>query len=152
MIFSLPIAILGDFVFGINTAEFSEIRRRANYNHVTNEVIGQSPKYQFLGKGEDEITLPGVIYPEICGAMSQLSLTYVRKLAAEGEPLDFITTNITAFAGDVHGRWVITSVEETQSVFLGAIPQKIEFSITMKRYDDEAELVSMVTEAISAYL
>lgn len=127
----LPMLRLGDFNFSINVAVFQEMRRSTEYKWPGQDRVGQRPALQFTGLGEDTITLPGVIYPEWRGSANAMAT--VRKIAGQGKPLLLLDAQ-----GHIYGRWVITNVEETRSMF-GAftMPRKIEFSITIQHFDGE---------------
>jgi phage protein U len=57
----------------------------------------------------------------------------MRAQAGLGIPLMLISGNGTAF-----GRWCITSITETESVFMSdGSPRKITFSLSLKRYGEE---------------
>lgn len=55
---------LGMFVFSLSTAAYQELQRQTEWRHVSNTRIGAAPARQFVGRGDDSITLPGVILPE----------------------------------------------------------------------------------------
>ncbi|WP_241000963.1 phage tail protein, partial [Pseudomonas viridiflava] len=49
------------FVFSLHTAAYQEMQRQTDWRHPTSSRVGAQPARQFLGRGEDAITLPGVI-------------------------------------------------------------------------------------------
>lgn len=120
---------LGQFVFSLNTLAYQEMQRQTNWRHGANSRIGARAALQFMGPGDDTITLPGVILPEFG---QRTSLDEVHDMADTGEPFVLVDG-----AGRVYGLFVITDKSETGSVFdqLGR-PKRIEFSITLKRVDD----------------
>lgn len=127
---NVMMAKLGDFSFGLDTATFQEMSRSTEYRWPGQERIGAADALQFTGRGPDTITLPGVIYPHYRGGLGQID--GLRKLAGSGKPLLLVDGR-----GAVHGEWVIERIEETQSAFLpGAVPRKISFSISLRRYGD----------------
>ncbi len=70
---------LGMFVFSLSTLTYQELQRQTNWRHATNSRVGKSPAMQFVGRGEDTITLPGIILPELAGSV--LSLNALRLMA-----------------------------------------------------------------------
>ena len=141
--------ILGKFPFMLRTASYQRMQRQTQQRWSSHDRVGKPPALQYLGQGEDTITLPGVIIPELCGPLSTLSLSALRKMANEGKPQMLITIDPAAAAGDIMGKWVILSVEENHSDFFGELPMKIEFSISLKRYSGQASLLGRLLNAIS---
>ena len=56
---------LGMFVFSLRTAAYQELQRQTDWRHASNNRVGAAPARQFVGRGEDAITLPGIILPEL---------------------------------------------------------------------------------------
>ncbi len=54
---------LGMFVFGLPTLAYQELQRTTEWRHSSTSRIGTNPASQFLGRGEDTITLPGTLLP-----------------------------------------------------------------------------------------
>lgn len=123
-------AMWGRFAFGINNAAFQEISRSNEWKWPSQERFGQSPLLQFTGKGDETITLPGVIYPEWRGGVGQIDA--MRAIAEEGEPQVLIDGR-----GNILGLYVATNISETQSTFgTFGIPRKQEFTLSLKRFPD----------------
>ena len=127
----MPLLALGQFVFEIKTAPYEELRRRTDYRWGSQNRIGAPPSHQFMGRGEDTITLQGTLYPEITGGPVQLEK--LREMGDKGE-----TWILMSGAGNKLGHWFIESVEETQTVlFSDGTPRKIQFTLQLKRDDTE---------------
>ena len=121
---------LGMFVFGLPTLTYQELQRTTEWRHASTSRIGTNPASQFLGRGEDTITLPGTLLPGLVG--SPLSLDVLRKMADTGKAWPLI-----GGTGRIYGTWVITSISETQQVFFeDGTPRRYEFTISLKRIDD----------------
>ena len=91
----------------------------------------RSPAQQFVGLGEDTITLAGVIYPHYRGGLNQLN--DLRRQAETGEPLLLVDG-----LGYVWGQWVIVSIEETQSYLQShGQPLKQAFQLQLKYYGED---------------
>jgi phage protein U len=125
----VPMLMLGTFRFSLNVAVPQEIERSTEYKWPAQALFGQAQARQFVGIGDDTITLPGVIFPEWKGSTNAMKT--LRGLAAQGQPLLLIDG-----MGTVYGRWVITRVDEKKSIFAAAAqPKKIEFSVTLQYFD-----------------
>ena len=122
--------ILGVYRFCIRSAAYEAFKRQTEYNWQSQNRIGAEPAMQFVGGGEDTISLEGTIYPHFRGGLRQVSL--MRAQAGLGRPLFLISGNGAAF-----GRWCITEVGEEQTVFMrDGAARKVEFHLTLKRYGE----------------
>jgi len=135
---------LGMFVFSLHTAAYQEMQRQTDWRHPSSNRVGAQPARQFLGRGEDAITLPGVILPELAG--SALSLDALRLMADTGKAWPMVEGS-----GRIYGLWVIESISETRTLFFrDGTPRRIEFTLSLKRIDDG--LVDMLGAATSTGL
>lgn len=122
---------LGQFVFGLTTLAFQELQRQTSWRHATTSRVGARAANQFLGVGDDTITLPGVIVPEFG---LRLSLDEIHRMADTGAAWPLVDGT-----GRVYGQFVITEKSETGTLFDRAgRPARIEFSIALRRVDDNA--------------
>lgn len=122
---------LGMFVFSLSTAAYQELQRQTDWRHVSNNRVGAAPARQFVGRGEDAITLPGIILPELAG--STLSLDALRLMANTGKAWPMVEGS-----GRIYGLWVIESLSENKTVFFSdGTPRRIEFTLSLKRIDDD---------------
>lgn len=127
---------LGDgpdaYTFSMGTAAYNSLRRSTSWRWASQARAGRSPARQFVGKGDDQITFEGVIYPHFKGGLNQVSR--MRAEADRGEPLQMVD----GFGRVDWGYWCITSIEETQSVLAkGGAPKKIVFSMTLGAYGED---------------
>ncbi len=76
--------IYGLIPFMRQTLPYSELQQNADYRWPTNSRIGQRAAAQFLGVGDEKITLSGELRPEITGGA--ISLLTIKLLADEGPP------------------------------------------------------------------
>jgi phage protein U len=121
---------LGLFVFQLSTASYQELQRQTSWRHPSNSRVGNTPAYQFIGKGEDTISLNGDVFPELTGYQKPMDL--LRNMADTGKA--FILIEGT---GKIYGKVIINSVQETRTVFFrngGA--RKISFSIQLTIVED----------------
>lgn len=121
---------LGLFVFSLATADYQELQRQTSWRHGSTSRIGVRPAHQFLGPGDDSITLPGVIYPGQIGDIQ--SLDKLRYMGDSGKSYALVDG-----MGTLWGTWVIDSLSETRTLFFSdGMPRKIEFSLALKRVDE----------------
>lgn len=121
---------LGMFVFSLHTLAFQELQRQTDWRHATSNRVGAQPARQYVGRGEDQITLPGVLMPELVGDL--VSLDELRGMANTGKNWPLVDGT-----GRMRGLFVIESLSETQTLFFqDGTPRRIEFSLTLKRIDE----------------
>ena len=136
-----------EFIFRLATAAYQTLERSVEYRWEAQQRIGERPIHQYMGIGEDSITLSGSIYPFynqgygllrfVTGSVGDHLVEKLRTTYAEqGTPFQLITGR-----GKLLGRWVIRSIKESQSVItLNGTPRKQDFDIVLLRYglDDES--------------
>lgn len=120
---------LGQFVFSLTTLAHQELQRQTNWRHASTSRIGARAAHQFLGVGDDTITLPGLIVPEFG---QRASLDEIHRMADTGAAWPLVDGT-----GRVYGQWVITDKAETGTLFdRYGQPMRVEFTISLKRVDD----------------
>lgn len=126
--------ILGMFPFSIPTAAYQQLQRSTNWRHPSNSRVGDLPAYQFLGRGEDTISLEGSIVPEFG---SQMSITALRTMGDTGKAFPLISGT-----GKVLGLYLINDLQETQTIFFkNGLPRKIEFSLKLIQAQKSGTLI-----------
>lgn len=131
----------GSFQFSVRTAAYQELNRHTEYNWPSQQRFGKRPSSQFVGIGEETITLPGIIYPEYRGGFHQIEA--MRTMASSGTPLMMVDGN-----GVIMGKWVIVSVDEKQSTFAAfGAPRKMEFTLNLKYFYEEPVTIAKVITA-----
>lgn len=122
---------LGPYRFATSSAAYQSLRRTTEYRWPAQERLGSRPARQFVGGGNESISLAGVIYPHFPGGLRQLER--MRDVAGQGLPL-----HLTDGRGKAWGRWVIESIEETQTTFFAdGTPRKIEFIVQLAAYGED---------------
>ena len=122
---------LGFFVFSRLTVPYQASQHDMVWRHPTNSRIGARPSAQFLGVGDETLTLSGVLMPEITGG--ELSLEALRKMADTGKAYPLIEGR-----GTVTGFFVIEKISKGRSEFFSdGAARKIEFTIELKRVDEK---------------
>ncbi len=123
--------IYGMFVFQLSTLPHQQIQQSRNWRHVKNERINRSASWQYIGAGDDTITLSGLLYPEITGG--EVSLTALTSKAYVGRPWPLIDG-----VGQIYGMYVITGLNTTRSELdRYGRARKIEFTVTFERVDED---------------
>lgn len=129
---------LGLFVFSLETVAYQEMQRQTQWRHATSSRIGAREAHQYIGPGSDGITLPGVLLPQFAG--SRMSLDVLRQMANTGQAWVLVDG-----VGRVYGAWIIEQISEGHSLFFSdGAPRRIEFSISLKRIDDDLVDISSV--------
>lgn len=138
---------LGLFVFATQTLPYQQLQRTTNWRHPSNSRLGKRPARQFIGPGDDSMTLSGTLYPELTGG--RVSLALVRAMAETGMAWPLLEGN-----GTFYGLWVIDSIDETGSVFFAdGSARKIDFSLKLDRVDDEqVDMLGSVTSSLLAMI
>lgn len=116
--------IFGVFIFSLKTASYQQLQHKTTWRHGSNNRVGDLPASQFLGRGEDTISLNGSIVPEFG---LQISLSALRIMADTGTAFPLI-----GGTGKIYGLYRIDDIQETQTEFFkDGKPRKIEFSMTL---------------------
>ncbi|EPD3098071.1 phage tail protein [Enterobacter cloacae complex sp. 383C1] len=120
---------LGMFVFMRQTLPYQTLQRDAEYRWPSNSRVGKRDAFQFLGVGEEKITLAGVLYPELTGG--RMTMTTIRLMAEEGRAWPLLDGT-----GMIYGMYIINNVSDTGSVFFSdGTARKIDFTLTLTRVD-----------------
>ena len=123
--------VFGLFVFELRTLPYQQLQLSRNWRHVKNDRVGRSAKWQYVGAGENQLTLGGLLYPEITGG--NLSLGAVSTMAYTGLAWPLIDG-----VGQIYGMYVLTETNTTRSEFdRYGKAKKIEFSLTLERCDED---------------
>ena len=121
--------VLGLFVFSLETLPYAEFQRNQDWRHAEAERHGARPASQFLGPGEDAITLQGSFPPGVAGDYA--SLTRLREMAASGDAWPLVDG-----AGEQLGLFRIVKIDERrQHLVTGGMGRVIDFAIDLKRAD-----------------
>ncbi|WP_425891680.1 phage tail protein [Aeromonas veronii] len=121
---------LGWFVFMRSTVAPQSQQDEKSWRHPGNNRVGSRPSYQYLGPDDELSTLSGVLYPELTGG--PVSLDMLNSMGDSGQAFPLIQGD-----GVMRGSFVIEGISTTRSEFFqDGSPRKIEFSIKLKRVDD----------------
>jgi phage protein U len=121
---------LGSFAFTIATAAFDSLKRSTAYNWASQSRFGKGPFRQYVGKGDDSITLDGTIFTERAGLQQ---INNLRSLAGQEKPHVLVDQ-----FGHNLGYWCIESIDETQTNFFAdGSPRKQAFSMKLVAYGED---------------
>jgi phage protein U len=132
---------LGQFVWGINSLAYHQLQRQNNWRWAANNRVGQRPARQYVGPGDDIITLSGWVSPELCGDINAIET--LRLMADQGDPYVLVDA-----IGTVYGLWVIDGLTETGTLHrVDSKPRRVDFSLTIARVDDDLiDQVGLITD------
>lgn len=123
---------LGMFPFHLPTLAHDELQRRADWRHARNPRIGARDAVQFVGPGDETISISGTAYAEL--SQGRASLDDLREMADSGE-----TWPLVDGAGRVFGSFTIQAIDERHKyLFDDGTPRRIDFAIDLLRVDEDA--------------
>ncbi|MBK1725729.1 phage tail protein [Halorhodospira neutriphila] len=124
------LAVLGLFVFQLNTAPYQQFQRTTHQSWPGAERVGRRASYQYTGAGDDKVTLSGSLAPEITGGRINIDALHIMADLGLSYPL-------LDGEGTLYGLYAIERVDETRTELYGnGAPRKIEFTLSLKRTDD----------------
>lgn len=122
---------IGLFVFGMDRLSFETLERSASWKHGFTDRFGARAAGQYLGPGEEKITLNGMLVPEIAGTFGEIER--LREMAGAGEVYPVVLGD-----GTVLGHYRIVNVDDRWSnLIAGGRPRTTEFAVDLIRSDDE---------------
>ncbi|WP_062731904.1 phage tail protein [Sphingobium abikonense] len=123
---------LGMFLFQIPTLAYDEMQRKTQWRHARSTRVGARDATQYMGVGDETISLSGSVYAEI--ADGRVSLDDLRAMADDGEALPLVDGG-----GSVYGNFVIEAIDERHAYLLAdGAARRIDFAIDLLRVDDPA--------------
>ena len=123
---------LGQFIFNTSSLAFKEIQRQRSWNYADNNVAFGRAKKQFMGSGQDSVSLPGLIYEEY-GFGSRFALDELASMADTGQGFVLMDGS-----GYLYGFYVIDNIDETKSFLVdNGVPRKVDYTLKLSRADDD---------------
>jgi phage protein U len=123
---------LGNWRFSVPGQSYDRLVRRFEYRWEPQMRVGMRPAEQFMGPGEEMLDIRGVLYPHYAGGYNQLN--DMRAAAMSGVPYGLADAK-----GIYYGRWCIRMIRDEQEYFHpNGDPRKVEFSIDLVNYGEEA--------------
>lgn len=122
---------LGMFAFGLPTLAYQDMQRQTAWRHPGNSRVGTRQAFQYVGPGDDTITLSGVLVPELMGRAA--AIEELRRMGDTGAAWPLVSGT-----GEVFGAFVIENVSETGTHHIdNGRARRIEFQLQLKRVDDQ---------------
>jgi phage protein U len=138
-----PMMQLGPYQFGLDTAAYQELNRSTEWTWPAQDIFGSEQVLQFVGYGQDSISLPGIVFPEFWGGTSQLD--QLRSLGDKGQPQKLVDGR-----GNILGDYVITGVQEGQTMFAQqGVSRRQSFTVNLVRYKANKTAALAVAPSIS---
>jgi uncharacterized protein len=120
---------LGLFVFGMDSLAYNGLQRKKSARHAKSERHGARPATQYLGPGDDEISLEGTLVPEVQGSFG--SLDRLIEMFDSGDSWPLIDGD-----GKVWGNFEIKNIDERhRNIMGGHKPRQVDFGIDLVRVD-----------------
>jgi phage protein U len=121
------LAALGLFVFELASLPYDELQRRTEWRHPRAPRVGARDASQFVGPGDERLSLAGVLLPEVAGSFA--ALRTLREMADEGEAWPFVTGT-----GEIFGQFVLISLDERRRyMMVDGVARMVDFSIELDR-------------------
>lgn len=120
---------LGMFIFGMDTLPYQQLTASAQWRHAQTDRHQAPPASQFLGRGQDTISIGGLCVPEVAGDFGAFD-TLV-EMANTGDNWPLIDG-----LGRILGNFRIMVLErEHLTVMAGGVPRHIGFTLDLQRAD-----------------
>lgn len=121
------LAALGMFVFEAASFPFSELNRRSDWRHARSARFGAIDAAQYLGPGNDQVTMNGALVPE--AGQRYAAIDTLRGMADEGDAYQLVDGT-----GLVWGGFVIVGLDERRRhLMLDGVPRMIDFTLQLER-------------------
>lgn len=121
---------IGLFGFSVSTLAHDDLRRRCDWTHATQARVGARDALQYVGPGQDRISIGGAAYAELSDGAA--SIDQLRDMADTGEAFPLVDG-----AGTVFGNYVIMGIDEARKyLYPDGTPRKIEFTVDLLRVAD----------------
>ena len=121
---------LGLFPFSLPTLAHDDLSRRTAWRHATAPRIGARDATQFVGPGEESVSIGGTAHAELTDGRA--CLDQLREMGATGQAWPLVDG-----AGTVFGAFVIQTLDEKhKALFPDGTPRAIEFSLELLRVDE----------------
>lgn len=129
---------LGPIQFSIMGPVYDTFERSSDYRWATKERLKRRPAKQWIGIGDDKISVKGDVYPlfDPIGNGKRVgvkTIELLRGYAEQGTPLMLVSGT-----GKKYGRFCILSINHTDSVlFNNGLPRKQSFTMELARYGED---------------
>ncbi|BBF92345.1 phage tail protein [Blastochloris tepida] len=130
---------LGPYRFEVTRHAYEELEHAAEGRWEKHELFGRAPQYQWLGPGEETLTIKGAVIPRYTGEASAAQLRAMQAEVGAGRPLFLV-----AGTGRVFGAFGLKKVGRTDT-YIGprGDAMKAEFALELVRLGTGAILRSL---------
>jgi phage protein U len=133
----------GDYSFEVGGTSFEKLRHRFGGRWSKPPVFGRRPPGQYLGPGEEEVTLHGTIYPVDMGHSTFDQIVAMQSAAGNGT-VDMLFSG----AGDAMGLFRLDDVDyETTNFLRDGTPQKVDYTLKFTAAEDSGGSIYAVWPA-----
>jgi len=120
---------LGMFAFELATLPHDSYGRKISWSFAEGERVGARAATQFLGPGEDKVTISGAVLPGLAGSYSAID-TLV-DMGGQGEAWPLLDG-----AGRVWGTYRIDGIDQKGGHIMdNGVARRVDFSIELTRVD-----------------
>lgn len=124
---------LGMFEFSAANVSYNQLQRRTSWRHAGQPRVGAREASQFVGPGDDIITLTGVLPHGLIGRSE--ALKDLRDMGERGAAWPLVGGD-----GTVFGAFIITDLDETQrAIVLDGRPRLSDFTLSLKHVDEDQD-------------
>lgn len=123
------LASLGLFVFDLASFPFAEMSHRTDWRQAKTERIGARAASQYLGPGDESVSLAGAIVPEVAGSYGAIAT--LKKMADQGEAWPLVDGS-----GTVWGNFRIVGMDaRRRHMLVDGTPRLVDFTLDLDRVD-----------------
>lgn len=131
---SWPLMALGPHVFEVLPLNYQRIERLLEIRFASVPRLGVRPSRQFVGFGEDPLTISGVLFPQEFGGRAEYEAIKLTAQAALAVPLVGFGTGTL---GRVWGLVIITMIADSQEeIGEDGAGQVLTYDIQVDAYDE----------------
>lgn len=124
---------LGDFPFALSTLAHDELTRRTAWRHALSARIGHRDASQFVGPGEETVTISGTAHAELTDGRACLD-----RLRVKGD--EGLAWPLVDATGTVFGAFVLQTLDEKHRAFFAdGTARAIDFQIGLLRVEADAK-------------
>jgi len=121
---------LGDFRFSVMKANLDTVSTVESWIWAEQNIIGESPVSQYVGKNSVVKTINGRIYRNYANGVGLNQINDMIEMANTATPLQLVDG-----AGNVYGDWVIMSIDyQEELIDQNATAKRITFKMQIKSY------------------
>lgn len=127
------LAALGLFVFELPSLPFAEATHRREWRHERAGRVGVRDASQYVGPGDELVTLNGVLAPGVVGSYGAIDT--IVEMGDSGDVFEFVDGT-----GRVWGSFVIVGLDtRRRHLMIDGAPRMIDFAIDLRRVSSDRD-------------